>query len=119
MSSNCGSECDCYVAVTEREVAGKTLGFDAGGFMVDASQWSREVAAALAKEDGIDELTARHYMVIDFMRKEVEEKGSAPTIRRLTKQSGVPTKELYALFPGGPAKKAARIAGLKKPEGCV
>ena len=53
------------------------------------------------------------------MRQEFAEKGTAPSVRRLTKQSGVPTKELYALFPGGPAKKAARIAGVPKPQGCV
>ena len=53
------------------------------------------------------------------MRKEFAEKGTGPTIRRLTKESGVPTKELYALFPAGPAKKAAKIAGIKKPVGCI
>ena len=52
-------------------------------------------------------------------RKEVEERGVAPSIRRLNKLNVVPTKELYQLFPGGPAKKAARIAGLQKPQGCV
>ncbi|MFQ5629699.1 MAG: TusE/DsrC/DsvC family sulfur relay protein, partial [bacterium] len=40
-------------------------------------------------------------------------------IRRLKKSGGIPTKELYELFPNGPAKKAARIAGLPKPKGCV
>jgi tRNA 2-thiouridine synthesizing protein E len=53
------------------------------------------------------------------MRKEFEAKGDAPSIRKLTKESGVSTKELYELFPGGPAKKAAKIAGLPKPKGCI
>ncbi|NOZ83703.1 MAG: TusE/DsrC/DsvC family sulfur relay protein, partial [Epsilonproteobacteria bacterium] len=39
--------------------------------------------------------------------------------RRLGKESGVPIKELYKLFPKGPAKKAAKIAGIKKPVGCI
>ena len=53
------------------------------------------------------------------MRKEFDEKGAAPSIRRLNKLNVVPTKELYALFPGGPAKKAAKIGGLGKPQGCI
>jgi tRNA 2-thiouridine synthesizing protein E len=53
------------------------------------------------------------------MRKVYEEKGDAPSIRKLTKESGVNTKELYQLFPKGPAKKSARIAGLPKPKGCI
>ena len=73
--------------------------------------------------EGLDELVVsgfhRHLEVIDFMRKEFEEKGAAPSIRRLNKLNVVPTKELYSLFPGGPAKKAAKIAGLGKPQGCI
>jgi len=42
-----------------------------------------------------------------------------PSIRKLNKSGVISTKELYDLFPGGPAKKAAKIAGMKKPEGCV
>jgi tRNA 2-thiouridine synthesizing protein E len=102
-----------------RELAGVTIEFDDDGYLEDASVWNEDIAAALAKEEGIDELTDRHMQVIQFMRKEFEEKGSGPSIRRLTKESGVPIKELYELFPGGPAKKAARIAGIKKPHGCI
>jgi tRNA 2-thiouridine synthesizing protein E len=101
------------------ELAGATIELDDEGYMVDHTQWNEAIAAALAREEGISGLTDRHFMVIHFMRKEFEEKGNGPTIRRLTKQSGVPTKELYSLFPGGPAKKAARIAGIKKPQGCI
>ncbi len=102
-----------------RNINGKELAFDAEGFLADAAQWDLEVAKVLAQEEGISTLTDRHLAVIQFMRKEFQEKGTGPSIRRLTKESGVPTKELYELFPGGPAKKAARIAGIKKPQGCV
>ena len=81
--------------------------------------WNENVAEELAKEEGIDQLTDRHWIVINFMRKEFAEKGDAPSIRKLTKESGVDTKELYALFPKGPAKKSAKIAGLPKPKGCI
>ncbi len=100
-------------------IAGKTLAVDGDGHLADLGDWDKNVAEALAREEGIETLTDRHWLVINFMRKEFQEKGDAPSIRRLTKESGVPTKELYELFPKGPAKKAARIAGLPKPKGCV
>ncbi|MDE3058012.1 MAG: TusE/DsrC/DsvC family sulfur relay protein [Bacteroidota bacterium] len=96
-----------------------TLERDADSNLKNLSDWSTEIAEVLAKEEGIEELTERHWLVINFMRKEFHEKGDAPSIRRLTKESGVDTKELYALFPKGPAKKAAKIAGLPKPKGCI
>ena len=54
-----------------------------------------------------------------FMRSEYAEKGTGPTVRVLGKTSGVTVKELYELFPKGPAKTAARIAGIPKPRGCI
>ncbi len=92
---------------------------DAEGFMTNPAQWTREVAAAIAKEEGIAELTPAHWKVIEFMQKEFKETGQAPSVRKLNKSGVMSTKELYEVFPGGPAKKAAKIAGLKKPEGCV
>jgi tRNA 2-thiouridine synthesizing protein E len=44
---------------------------------------------------------------------------AAPTIRTLGKESGVAIKELYELFPKGPAKLAAKIGGIPKPKGCI
>lgn len=102
-----------------RTINQKEIDFDDEGFMTNHLDWDLEIAKVIAAEDGIAELTDRHIVVLEFMRKEFEEKGSGPSIRRLTKESGVPTKELYALFPSGPAKKAARIAGIKKPVGCI
>ena len=102
-----------------REIAGFTVEVDSDGYMTDYKSWNNEIAKAFAKEQGVDELTDRHYIVIEFMRKEFEENGTGPSIRKLNKQSGVSTKELYQLFPGGPAKKAALIAGIPKPQGCV
>ena len=53
------------------------------------------------------------------MRSEYLEKGTGPTVRVLGKTSGVSIKELYQLFPKGPAKIAAKIAGIPKPRGCI
>lgn len=102
-----------------RTIASKAIDFDAEGFMTNSRDWDLEVARVLATEEGISALTDRHVVVLNFMRKEFETKGDGPSIRKLTKESGVPTKELYDLFPGGPAKKAAKIAGIKKPHGCI
>jgi dissimilatory sulfite reductase related protein len=102
-----------------QEFAGKTIDLDADGHMANRADWNEQIAAAIAVDEGIEELTPRHWLVINFMRKTFDEKGEAPSIRRLTKESGVDTKELYALFPKGPARKAAKIAGLPKPTGCI
>lgn len=96
----------------------ETLQFDKDGFMVDAHAWTPEIARILATHEGII-LTERHWVVINFVRKEFEITGESPTLRKITKTSGVDTKEIYQLFPGGPAKLAAKIAGLKKPTGCI
>jgi tRNA 2-thiouridine synthesizing protein E len=101
------------------ELVGKQLELDEDGHLRNQSDWNEDVAREFAKLEGIEELTDRHWIVINFMRNVYEEKGDAPSIRRLNKESGVQTKELYSLFPKGPAKKAAKIAGLPKPKGCI
>ena len=101
------------------EILGTQVELDEDGNLKNLFDWNEEIAKELAKEEGIEELTERHWIVIKFMRKVYEEKGDAPSIRKLTKESGVATKELYQLFPKGPAKKSARIAGLPKPKGCI
>jgi dissimilatory sulfite reductase related protein len=92
---------------------------DAEGFLTDPAQWTEELALRIAAENGVQELTDRHWQVVRFMRDRFLTTGSAPTIRALGKESGVPVKELYALFPKGPAKLAAKIGGIPKPRGCI
>ena len=92
--------------------------FNAEGYMTDPKAWTREIAEEIAAKEGI-QLTDRHWAVIDFARAEWVTTGEAPTLRRITKASGVDTKEMYALFPTGPAKLAAKLAGLAKPTGCI
>lgn len=98
---------------------GRTVDVDTDGHLARREDWDEELARVIAGAEGVGELTDRHWLVIHFMRKVYDEDGDAPSIRRLTKQSGVATKELYTLFPKGPAKKAAKIAGLPKPTGCI
>ena len=92
---------------------------DAEGFMTDPDQWNEPIAEAIARQNGIPELTDRHWLVVTFMRERYLTTGAAPSIRALGKESGVPIKELYALFPKGPAKLAAKIGGIPKPKGCI
>ncbi len=96
----------------------ETVEFDDEGFLVDPNTWTPELAQEIADVLGI-ELTDKHWQVINFARKDFAETGESPTLRRITKQTGITTKEIYKLFPGGPAKIAAKIAGLKKPTGCI
>lgn len=94
------------------------LQFDAEGYMTDAQAWTPEIAQALAAREGLT-LTDRHWVVINFARNEFKASGEAPTLRKITKMTDVSTKEIYQLFPGGPGKLAAKVAGLKKPTGCI
>lgn len=105
-------------------VAGKApiaiegVAFTPEGYLEDPSQWSRELAVAIASQLGC-ELTERHFELIEFARKEYLEHGVSPNIRRLNKGSGIGTKEIYALFPKTPGKFTAMIAGIPKPVGCI
>ncbi len=104
------------MTVTEMDQA---LAVDAEGFLLDPDRWNREIAVRIARENGIPELTPRHWQVVEFMRERYLATGTAPSIRSLGKESGVPIKELYQLFPKGPAKLAAKIGGIPKPRGCI
>ena len=105
--------------MTTTTISGTSLEVDAEGFLQDAGQWNEQIAEEIARGRGIERLTDRHWLVINFMRKTFLETGSAPSIRTLGKASGVEIKELYQLFPKGPAKLAARIGGIPKPRGCI
>jgi len=102
-----------------REIAGINVKVNDEGFMTDPSEWNREIAFEIAQEEGIPELTTNHWKVIEYCRESATATGAAPTLRAITTGAGLSTKEMFFLFPKGPAKKVARISGLGKPEGCV
>jgi TusE/DsrC/DsvC family sulfur relay protein len=102
-----------------KTIAAKIVQVNDEGFMTVPAEWTKEIAVEIAKEDGIAELTSAHWKVIEFCRKEGMASGKAPTLRQITSGAGVTTKEMFALFPKGPAKKVAHISGLGRPEGCV
>ena len=100
-------------------IADAPVAVDPEGFLTDPAQWNETIAQAIARENGVPELTDRHWLVVRFMRERYLATGAAPSIRSLGKESGVPVKELYQLFPKGPAKLAAKIGGIPKPKGCI
>ncbi len=100
-------------------LAGQEIELNEEGFMLNPDQWTPEIAVELARRADIDPLTDKHWEVIDFCRRDAAEKGEPPGVRRITKQTGVSTKEMYQLFPKGPGILAARISGLTKPKGCI
>ena len=102
-----------------KTIAGVAVDVNDDGFFTDPEQWTEAMVPELARAEHIVEVTEDHWRVIKFMRAEFFEKGTGPTVRVLGKTSGVSIKELYLLFPKGPAKIAARIAGIPKPRGCI
>jgi tRNA 2-thiouridine synthesizing protein E len=105
--------------MTTATLDGRSVEVNEEGFLVDPTDWTEEMAREIAAGEGIDPLTDRHWTVIRFMRRQYDEVGTGPTVRVLGKTSGVSVKELYELFPKGPAKTAAKIAGIPKPRGCI
>ena len=92
---------------------------DEDGFIQEPEAWNEEVAKALASTEDVEELTDDHWKIINYLREYYKQYGIAPMIRKLCKESGFTLKEIYELYPSGPAKGACKVAGLTKPTGCV
>ena len=101
------------------EHGGKTFEVDGDGFLTDPEIWDEDVARLFAENDGTEELTDNHWAVILFIRKYWKENDMAPMVRKVCQHTGLRLREIYELFPMGPAKGACKIAGLPKPDGCV
>jgi tRNA 2-thiouridine synthesizing protein E len=95
------------------------IGVDEDGFIEEPEQWNEQVALALASTEGVAELTQNHWKVVTYLRDYYKQFGIAPMIRKLCKETGFSLKEIYDLYPSGPAKGACKVAGLPKPTGCV
>ena len=99
-------------------IDGHTIHVNDEGFMTDPGEWSEPLAEALAAQIGLT-LTEDHWKAIRFLREDFAEQGETATLRRIATVGGIPTKQLFQLFPQKPAKKLAYVAGLPKPHGCV
>jgi tRNA 2-thiouridine synthesizing protein E len=101
------------------EIENRLIDVDGDGFMTNPDEWNEEVASLIAKYDGIDSMNEKHWAIVNIIRQNYEEKGNAPMIRTICQKAGLRLREIYELFPLGPARGACRVAGLPKPDGCV
>lgn len=101
-----------------RSYAGVDVALNDEGYLVDANQWSAEVCQAIAQEIGLS-LTPSHWEVINFAREDFANNGKSPGLRRITSNTNLGMKDLYKLFPKGPGKLVARVAGTPKPKSCL
>ncbi len=106
---------------------GKTIETDDEGYLQNLDDWNKDIADYLAKSEGVA-LTEKHWELINWIRDYFAKFQVAPAIKSLAKEVGKleniedkkeANKFLYELFPEGPAKQLAKIAGLPKPTGCV
>jgi dissimilatory sulfite reductase related protein len=103
--------------MAKKIIAGVTVDVNEEGYFTNPAQWTREMAAEIAGEEGI-QLTDKHYAILEFLR-EKHFKGESITIRSVGNSGITDIKGFYGLFPGAPMKKAARVAGIPKPSSCV
>lgn len=103
--------------MADKTYAGTNINCSDDGYLVNADQWSKDIAREIATEEGID-LQDKHWEVLDYIREQY--KNEVPlTIRKVGKSGIVDIKQFYALFPEGPLKKASRIAGIPRPVSCI
>ncbi len=104
--------------MAQKIYTGVTVDVNEEGYFTDPSQWTKEIAVEIAKEEGIDTLTDQHFKIIEFLRNR-HMNGEALSIRSINHSGVIDVKTFYQLFPGAPLKKATKIAGIPKPASCV
>ena len=105
--------------MTKIEIEGREFEVDGDGFLQNPEIWDEEVARLFAEHDGTGALNEKHWAVIKLIREHWEKTDMAPMVRKICQETGLRLREIYELFPMGPAKGACKIAGLPKPDGCV
>ena len=103
--------------MAQKTYAGVTVDVNDEGYFTDPSQWTKEIAVEIAKEEGV-ELTDKHYEMLEYFRNK-QASGEQLTIRGINKSGIVNVKTFYQMFPGAPLKKSTKIAGIPKPTSCV
>lgn len=101
------------------EYGGDTFEVDEDGFIDAYENFNDNWVQHVKQEEGIEELTDEHRLVIKTLQEYYEKNGIAPMVRVLSKVTGFKLKHIYELFPSGPGKGACKMAGLPKPTGCV
>ncbi|MBS1538341.1 MAG: TusE/DsrC/DsvC family sulfur relay protein [Bacteroidetes bacterium] len=102
----------------QKVISGKTINVNDEGYLTDLTQWDKSLAQAIAQEEGIGELTPKHWDIIHYLQEQFKQEIPL-SIRKISKSGVVNIEEFYALFPQGPLKKASKIAGIPKPVSCI
>ncbi len=102
----------------EATIAGINVQVNEEGYLKDFSEWNEDIAKEISNQEEVGELTDRHWTVLKYLQDQ-HINDIALTIRKVGKSGVTDIKEFYALFPGGPLKKATKIAGIPKPVGCI
>ena len=103
--------------MAQKTYAGVTVELSDDGYFMNPDQWTKEIAAEIAKDEGV-ELTDKHYEMLEYLRNK-QIAGEQLTIRGINKSGIVDVKTFYQMFPGAPLKKSTKIAGIPKPSSCV
>lgn len=93
--------------------------FNKKGFIANFDDWSREIAAAMAEQQGL-KLSECHWAVIEFLRDYYAFHEIPPTPKVIIRELGQTVsphtpctkRKLEALFPDGGCKQACQLAGL-------
>ena len=101
------------------QIGENKVDLDNDGFMLEPQSWDDQIACAIAKDEGIEEMSDEHWAIVNFIRDYWKENDLAPPVRLICEELGVGVRQIYKLFTSGPARGACRIAGLPKPDGCV
>jgi len=102
----------------EKVIAGKSVDVDTNGYLTDLSQWNKDIAIEIGKEENINEVTDKHFEVLTYLQDQYK-KDVALTIRGVGKSGVVDIKQLYVLFPKGPLKISSKMAGIPRPKSCI
>jgi TusE/DsrC/DsvC family sulfur relay protein len=102
-----------------RTVAGRQVWFDDEGFFWDADDWTEGAAEALARERGMDGLSADQWRVLRYLRSYYLQHGRAPMHRELKSGTELSLVELERMFPDGMKMGARLLAGLPNPKTCL
>jgi TusE/DsrC/DsvC family sulfur relay protein len=103
--------------MAHKTYAGINVDVNEEGYFTNPSQWTKNIAIEIAKEEGIV-LNDQHYAIMDFLRNKFNN-GEALSIRSINHSGVIDVKTFYQLFPGAPLKKATKIAGIPKPVSCI
>ncbi len=92
---------------------------DNDGFLVEMSDWTEDVAKELARRNDLGPLTEGHWKIINYVREYYVSCGQGPPIIKISKATGMSSKEICTLFPCGVGRGCYRLAGLPRPVGCL